>query len=284
MKFAPALVFALMLGGATPVGATVILPPSNPTTNLRPIPNFLASGTCQLTQTGAPCTNPCVRLREIGLNLRPAFPIFTNAPTCTAYVVRSLDQARAREGLVALTLPTNWYRLTPQEQLFVLTDLERTARGLPPYLGLNRALYAEAQSAAIRQVDPSMAPGFRVGRDRQHVDGIGATFATGYTTLEADFVWMYDDGWGGNRSTTANVACTSALAPGCWAHRDQLLGSDSPYNAGVGLRCTTCEMGTGFAVEHGDGNFTTLIELPAGRAPPMYFTWATNVVPFLPAT
>ena len=165
----------------------------------------------------------------------------------------------------------------------MLTDLERTARRLPPYLGLNRALYAEAQSAAVRQVDPSMAPGFRVGHDRQHVNGIGATLASGYITLEADFVWMYEDGWGGAGTTTPNVACTSLVALGCWGHRDQLLGSDSPYNAGVGLHCTTCEMGTGFAIEHGNAYFTTLIELPAGRPPRMFFTWATNVVPFLPA-
>jgi hypothetical protein len=40
-------------------------------------------------------------------------------------------------------------------------------------------------------------------------------------------------------------------------------------------------MGTGFAVVDGTGSFTSLIELPAGSPPPMYFTWAKNVAPFL---
>jgi hypothetical protein len=32
---------------------------------------------------------------------------------------------------------------------------------------------------------------------------------------------------------------------------------------------------------NGTGSFTSLIELPAGSPPPMYFTWAKNVLPFL---
>ena len=216
--------------------------------------------------------------------MRPAFPVFSNTPSCTTFVLRSLDNARAAEGLPPFSMPTNWYRLTPQEQLFVIVDLERTARGLPPYLGLNRALYGEAQSSAIREVDPSMAPRFRVGRARRNVSGMGATLALGYTALEADFVWMYEDGWGGGASSTPNDACTSPQALGCWGHRDQILGSDNSYNSGVGMHCTTCEMGTGFAMKHGYSSFTTLIELPFGRPPRMYFTWAKNVVPFLAST
>jgi hypothetical protein len=64
-------------------------------------------------------------------------------------------------------------------------------------------------------------------------------------------------------------------------HRDQLLGDDGTYNFGVGLHCTTCEMGTGSAIVNGSSSFTSLIELPAGSPPAMYFTWAKNVVPYL---
>jgi hypothetical protein len=35
---------------------------------------------------------------------------------------------------------------------------------------------------------------------------------------------------------------------------------------------------------HGTGSFTSLIELPAGTPPAMYFTWAKNVVPYLTST
>jgi hypothetical protein len=196
-------------------------------------------------------------------------------------VLRALNSARAIEGLPAIELPSNWFNLKPQEQLFVIVDLERTARGLPPYLGLNRQLHAAAQSAAAHEADPVYARNFAVGLDPEGVRGMGGTLALGYTTLEADYVWMYEDGWGGSSSRTPNLACTSPGALGCWGHRDQLLGFDGTFNFGVGLHCTTCEMGTGFAVVNGTGSFTSLIELPAGSPPPMYFTWATNVVPFL---
>jgi hypothetical protein len=180
-----------------------------------------------------------------------------------------------------MVLPTNWFRLRPQEQIFVIVDLERTARGLPPYLGLNRRLHAAAQSAAAHETDPAYASGFAVGLDTGNVRGMGSTLAMGYSPLEADYIWMYEDGWGGSIALTPNLACTFDGALGCWGHRDQLLGYDGTYNFGVGLHCTKCEMGTGFAISNHSGSFTSLIELPAGSPPPMYFTWAKNVVPFL---
>src|ERR1700733_1345968 len=59
-----------------------------------------------------------------------------------------------------------------------------------------------------------------------------------------------------------HIACTAAGALGCWGHRDQLLGDDGTYNFGVGLHCTTCDMGTGSAIVNGSSSFTSLIELP----------------------
>jgi hypothetical protein len=268
----------MMVGAVTtPVGASGTLPPDNPATNLAPTPNFLSSGTCHESSAPTPCTNPCVRM----VGQQAVFPSFMGTPSCTQFVLRAVNVARAEEDLPAIVLPTNWFQLNPQEQIFVIVDLERTARGLPPYLGLNRHLHATAQSAAVHTTDPTFAKGFAAGLDSEGVRGMGGTLATGYSTLEADYVWMYEDGWGGSSSLTPNLACTFAGALGCWGHRDQLLGFDGAYNFGVGLHCTTCEMGTGFAVVNGTGSFTSLIELPAGSPPPMYFTWAKNVVPFL---
>jgi len=269
---------------ATPIGATGILPPENPSVNLAPSPNFLSSGLCRASAVATPCTNPCVRMAGPSSNRRVVFPAFSGTPTCTQFVLRALNAARSDESLPAIVLPSNWFTLKAQEQLFVIVNLERTARGLPPYLGLNRQLHASAQSAAQHEVDPAYAKGFRTGLDPEGVPGMGATLAVGYTTLEADYVWMYEDGWGGSSSLTPNLACTFAGALGCWGHRDQLLGFDGTYNFGVGLHCTTCEMGTGFAIVRGTGVFTSLIELPAASPPPMYFTWAKNVVPYLATT
>ena len=90
----------------------------------------------------------------------------------------------------------------------------------------------------------------------------------------ADYVWMYDDGWGG-AGNTSNIVCTSSGAAGCWAHREELLGYDPGYNPGVGLACTTCEMGTGFALVNGtSASYVDLIEMPKSGQPAMSFTWA----------
>lgn len=181
-----------------------------------------------------------------------------------------------------MVLPSNWFSLTTPEQLFVVADLERTARGLPPYLGINAALSANAQRAAGANSDPSIAAGFPMANDAQGSAGFGGAWSGGYTLLAADYIWMYDDTWGGSAAKTSNFACTSAGAAGCWAHRDQLLGSDPGYNQGVGLGCTNCEMGTGFAMVNGHASYDDLIEIPKGSLPPMSFTWADNVLPNLP--
>ncbi len=273
-----AAVAASFLVSAAPTGALGLLPPANPPANLRPVPNFLSSGPCATTGGGVGCQNPCVEVRAVGAVKSLAFPTYDNAPRCTAFLLRSLDGARASEGLGRIDLPTNWYSLSVPEQLFVLADVERVDRGLPPYLGLNKALSASAQRAAGAGADPLVAPGFAIGRNRGVV-AYGSTWSSGYSPLEADYIWMYDDGWAGTSSP--NRACTSSTAAGCWGHRDQLLGSDGSYNPGVGLRCAKCEMGAGFAVVGAAGAFTDLIERPAGRPPAMYFTWARDVKPFL---
>lgn len=110
---------------------------------------------------------------------------------------------------------------------------------------------------------------------------MGGTWASGMTTLGADFLWMYADGWGGSPAGTPNTACTSPSAAGCWAHRDELLGVGSRFDASVGVDCTDCEMGAGFSVRGGTGSYVDLLERPAHGAPAMTFTWARDVVPFL---
>lgn len=272
---------AFLALGATTASATGLIPPRNPAGNIAASPNFLSSGTCSGQGSALRCQNPCVSIAVANSTRHAIFPPYTNTPTCDAYVLRAYDAARAAEGLAPLVLPTNWYSLNVPEQLFVLVDLERTARGLPAYLGLNRALSASAQRAARTKSDPKVATGFRVGLDAQHAMGIASAWGAGPTTLEVQYFWMYVDGWGGATTSTPNESCYAAKAPGCWAHRDQLLGFDPGYSPGVGLRCAKCEMGAGFAVVNGTGSYTDLVELPAGRPPAMYFTWARDVVPFL---
>ncbi len=200
---------------------------------------------------------------------------------CVAAQVRVINVFHAREGARPMVLPSDWARLSPTEQLFVLADLERVDRGLAPYLGLNAALDAEAQRAAVGRRDPAPAPGFPAAASPSGLS-FGGTWAGTADPLTADYGWMYNDGWAGTRGATANLLCTGPLAPGCWGHREELLGYDPTIATGPGLFCATCEMGTGY-VAGGGGSTVDLVEGPAGTPPPMTFTWSHDVVPFLPA-
>jgi hypothetical protein len=267
-----------------PVTTTTVRPKpvslsiSNPGANIAPSPNFLAPGNCTFGNGAWSCDNPCV----VGTATALSWPGFSNGTACTNYILAAINNARSIEGIRPMVLPSNWYSLTTQQQLFVVTDLERTARGLPAYLGINAALSANAQHAAAAYTDPSIAAGFPIANDAQGSPGMGGAWSGGFNLLAADYIWMYADGWGGSASTTSNIVCTSARAAGCWAHRDELLGSDPGYNPGVGLGCTNCEVGTGFAMVNGRASYTVLIEIPQGSPPPMSFTWANNVLPYLP--
>lgn len=251
---------------------------ANPSANIAPSPNFLAPGACSFASGVWSCANPCV----VGTATALSWPGYTNGVDCTNYVLAAINNARAIEGVRPMVLPNNWFSLSVPEQLFVIADLERTARGLPPYLGINGALSADAQHAAATNSDPSIAAGFPIANDAQGSPGFGGAWSGGYAVLAADYIWMYDDTWGGSAAKTSNIACTSAGAAGCWAHRDELLGSDPGYNDGVGLGCTNCEMGTGFAMVNGKASYVDLVEIPKGSLPAMSFTWANDVLPNLP--
>jgi hypothetical protein len=191
------------------------------------------------------------------------------APVCTQSVVASIDAARAREGVGPMVLPTNWSTLSPAEQLFVLADLERVDRGLPPYVGLVPELDAVALSAARTGTDP-------VWQSPLAVSEASTWAGNEVSTLAAEYDWFYDDGYG-----SANVDCTSPSAPGCWGHRDAILG------AYTGLSCTDCVMGAATTAAPGATWLTSLAEIVVAPARPdalpVSFTWAHDVLPYLPS-
>jgi hypothetical protein len=272
-----AVLFALLLVAVPETVGASGTAPYNPPANIAPSPNYLSSGPCTGTPGNYSCTNPCVTSQL-------TWPANAQNAACTNLVLRAVRAARAAEGVAAMVLPSNWYALTTQQQLFVVADLERVDRGYPAYLGLNAALSANAQNAAANNSDPTLATGFAVGNDAQGSPGFGGSWASDISVVSADYGWMYNDGWGGSAQMTPNLTCTSATAPGCWAHRDELLGSDPGYNDGVGLNCTTCEMGTGYADVNGAGSYVDLVELPASQPPAMTFTWASELPFFTSST
>jgi len=203
-----------------------ILPPANPPANIAPQPNFLQ--TC--SGSGA------------------------DSSGCTSEALQAIDNGRAQEGLPAMALPSNWGGLSPEQQIFVATNLERTVRGLPPLTAMASALDQAAGQAANQGIDPSPPGGFPYTRWGSNWAG-----AMG-NPLEALYYWMYDDGPG-----SSNINCTASDTPGCWGHRDNVL---------LRLSCQECVMGTGFASAgyQGSPSITELLVDSSGQ-PAVDFTW-----------
>jgi hypothetical protein len=219
-----------------PVASHPILPPNNPAANFAETPDFASS------------------CRTSGNQSAPCISATTQATTA----------ARAHEGLGAMVLPSNFVALTPGEQLFVLADIERVDRGLPPIVGMVAPLNADAQNAAGANTDPtpvSVPPG-------STVTSWASNWAEAAGPLGSNYNWMYDDGLG-----SGNLGCTPSTPSSCWAHRDNILR----FNASqVAASHGVLAMGAAEATVASDAPWTsdaTLIVLMTG-SPTYTYTWA----------
>ncbi len=184
-----------------------------------------------------------------------------DSTACTQALLAEINYGLATEGLAPIALPSNWASLTVAEQIFVIVDLERVDRGLQPFLGLSFFWNVEAQIGAAANADPPTPTGY---------PWVATEWAGGSadeSALEADYIWMYDDGFGG-----PNIDCQTANAAGCWVHRDNILSVGS---------CTTCSVGAGYAVVDGVASMAAVFVESSGAPPFLSFTWAGNVAPYL---
>lgn len=130
-------------------------------------------------------------------------------PGCTSAALKDIDSARAIEGLGPLKLPVNYATLPFDKQLVAVANAERSARGLSS-LSESRPYDQLALAGARNDTDPIGPPG----------KGWGSNWAGGVADpVAADYLWMYDDG-----PDSPNGDCPQAGAPGCWGHRDNILG------------------------------------------------------------
>jgi len=213
----------LLLPVAQQVSAAAgIVPPQNPGANISPPPGY---------------DGPCGSLSAPN-------------PYCPSGLTLIYGDRQA-EGVSPMSLPSNYPSLTPAEQLFVLTDLERIDRGIAPISGLSANLDAYAQAGANAGTDPSFPP---------YADKGGSTYASTPSVGMALAMWMYNDGPGGS-----NLDCPTSGGGQCWGHRDIILGQyASPSLMGVGNSTGTTQIFVG-----GD-----TVDTP-------YFTWAQEI-PLLP--
>jgi hypothetical protein len=160
-----------------------------------------------------------------------------------------------------MVLPTNWTALTPAEQLFVGTNLERTVRGLTPLSAMATSLDLAAVLAAATDTDPEPPIGFPWTDVESNWAGpVG-------NPLEALYYWMYDDGLG-----SSNLECSPLNLAPCWGHRQNVLAP---------LSCNLCVMGGAFVTtSQGTISVTELIVETTG---PLVtdFTWAQEQ-PYFP--
>jgi hypothetical protein len=179
---------------------------------------------------------------------------YDGSPGCTGAALAAIANARHQEGLPALTLPSNWAQLSPERQLFVVTNLERTARGLPPLSAMASALDQAAEQGASQDTDPPPPNGFPYSQWGSNWAG-----AVG-NPLEAMYFWMYDDGPG-----SANIDCTPSNQRGCWGHRDNVL---------LELPCRVCVAGAGWAPQgYQRSPSMTMLVVESSGSPAQDFSW-----------
>ncbi len=182
-------------------------------------------------------------------------------PACQRVLVADINTARAREGVPPLVLPRGYATLPAGIQVFVLTDLERVDRGLAPLVGMNDTLNARARLGAAAGSDPSIATS---NLDSESGQIWTANQVADANALEADWLWMYADGWAG--ADTSNVDCTSARSSGCWGHRHNVLAR---YPGAPVLVTGTAAVSAGPFT-----SYAQLVLAGTGRAPSLTYTWA----------
>lgn len=261
-------ILTFIANGLGVAAATQYLPPTNPPSNIAASPNYSSSPSCYtISSTG----------QYLG----------TQSAACTSVEMQAVNNAQTTLGEPTITLPSNWQSLTNPERLFVFISLERISLGLPPYVGMDAQLNTAAQQAAVAQTDPSIPSGWPLAYNSSGYPMFGGTWSGGWPgmgTLAAQYGWLYADGWDYATNSSSNEACTSPTSTGCWAHRDELLGSTefgtAPISWGVGLYCTTCVLGAGFA--NSDASTTILVAKPsvADSQLSLSFTWAAET-PYL---
>jgi len=219
-----------------------------------------------------------------------------DSPTCVAAYLESFDAARAKEHVGPLILPSNWAKLSSPRQQFVLVDLERTARGESPLVGMIAELSAWALVGADVGSDPPMP--LRVQFAFMNRYGKGETpTAAGYWdastggTLLPLWIMLYADACG---PTTIPGSGNGDCGPHnegplqgfpSWGHRDGILFHNtnkycSPPPNGPCLGYFGAALGThGIAALVASGRWGGS---PNWSRPPTTFTWASEL-PYLPA-
>jgi hypothetical protein len=176
--------------------------------------------------------------------LPPTCDPHPTTPPCVDAAVGELNKARASLGQGPYGLPSNFDTLAPEQQLFVLTNLDRLLYGLTPIPGLTADLGQDAAPGVQADTDPRPSD--------PDVISYTSNWAGGFQSAPLAYeAWMYDDGPG-----SGNLDCTTADASGCWGHRHDILWQfDSPGPLAMGAAVGQDQHGRpGYAMLLAQGN------------------------------
>jgi hypothetical protein len=201
--------------------------------------------------------------------LPPSNPSANIAPSSSDFLT-SINAARAVEGVGPLAVnPASLANMSIPEQVFVIVNLERIDRGEPVINYMTAQLSAAAQGGANAGADPAISTTLSGGSP---VTYGGSIWAGGLTSvLEADYYWIYTDGWGGPGSGTSNQACGLLSMSQCWGHRDIILHQFASCPNGA----PTLSMGAAFSsTGYAGGSIAAEVSSTCGGAPSdVTLTW-----------
>ena len=162
---------------------------------------------------------------------------------CIAKDLYAIDLGRAEEKLPPMILPVGYNNMSLREQEWVVTNLERGDRGEPQFIGLYSKADTDADQGARDDTDPTSTTGANI---------YGVIWAGSANVLGSDVLWMYYDGPGGS-----NGDCKVATDPGCWGHRDNILGDYQTANSYIQYMGASSLAGPSEAEEFGGLNVTS---------------------------
>jgi len=198
--------------------------------------------------------------------LPPANPSANIAPDSSDWLT-AIDDARAQEGVGPMDLTeASLSELPVPEQVFAIVNSERVDRGLPPIDDMTAQLNLYAQGGANAGNDPTIPSSLTGGAP---ITWGGGIWAGGLTSpLEADYYWMYDDGWSG--ASTTNSACSQSDTSGCWGHRDIILHEFGGCPTGPAV----LSMGAAFSPSgYADGSLTAVVVGSCAAPTDVTATW-----------
>jgi hypothetical protein len=196
-------------------------------------------------------------------------PVACSAPTstdCENASVYYLDQARVAMGLGPYRLPPSFAGMSADEQIFILTNLDREAYGSTMLTGLNAEVSAAAYSEGVYY---ETDPGVNEGSTPYGWHSGPAVWAGSFVNAPAAyFEWVYDDGYG-----STNADCPEPTSTGCWGHRHVLIG-DGSVVPGVEW---VMGAAAGSSAQGHQGYAALIVGARPGEPPSYYYTWGQAV-------